>query len=131
MENREQLISEIQQILIQYKAEVSGRRKQWPKSIRERVVKLWSGGLSSAAIAKRVAISYTTLKGWEYRNKGHFKPVSVRKAALTVETSTVRASLKPGPPLTVKAFTVRTPKGTEIEGLSFEHVLRLLEKGAL
>lgn len=53
MNEVEQLVEEIKQIQVQYKREVGGRRKQWPRSIKERVLRLSSAGLKFREIEGR------------------------------------------------------------------------------
>ena len=51
------LIDEIHQIKAQYEQQVTGKRKQWPKAIKERVMALVSTGMGPQAIAKRTGVS--------------------------------------------------------------------------
>ncbi|MCB9083604.1 MAG: hypothetical protein H6624_04635 [Bdellovibrionaceae bacterium] len=125
MDEGDNLISEIQQIIIQYKQEVTGGRKAWPKAVKDRVKKLWKLGYSSHELSKIIGVPYVTLNAWEKAAPGRFKPVKIRDqkavptAALTVKSSTVE-------PLTVEGLTVVTPQGYQIKGLSFSQVRQLI-----
>ena len=125
MEETQQLVSEVQQIIHQYKSEVTGKRKQWPRAVKERVKKLWEHGMSSHKISQLVDIPYVTLNSWEKTLKGQFKPVKVKSAEpvnpdLTAKALTAR-------PSTAEPLTVKTPNGFEIKGLSFNQVQELIQ----
>ena len=65
----EKIISEIQQIKEQYQKEVGSKRKPWPRSIAERVEKLFHLGASGPSISKDCDIPYHTILNWKPRVK--------------------------------------------------------------
>lgn len=126
-----EIFEELRQICEQYKNEVPGRRRAWPKSIKDRVFALQRQGIRSNQIAKRVPIPYATIMSWNVsdKRKGAFLPVKVVKSA-TPPTVTVggRPKRKHGPVESkVMTVTVVTPKGLRIEGLPIEAALDLLK----
>ena len=58
------IFEEIAQIRSQYDAEVGRARKTWPKSIRERVLRLADLGLRAREIAERTGVSGNTIYSW-------------------------------------------------------------------
>jgi len=64
-----ELVSEIKQIMEQYRREVPGRRRAWPEAIKSRVRRLNESGLSLYSIAQLIGIPYVTLKSWERKQK--------------------------------------------------------------
>lgn len=135
------LISEIKQIMAQYRREVPGRRRAWPEAIKTRVKRLNDNGLSLYSIAQLIGIPYVTLKNWERKqNTGGFRAVTVKtskpvttvvpptaKCPTTVEGQTVK-------PLTVvgseqsSSIAITHPSGIRIEGLSFNEAVQLSER---
>ena len=71
------IFEELVQICSQYKEEVPGRRRAWPKAIKERVLQLRKLGVSGAKIADRIAITYRTTISWQPRTESNFLSVSV------------------------------------------------------
>ncbi len=67
--NPEQIFVDIEQMVLQYKAEVPGKRKTWPESIKRFVRELCGLGFTQADIAKRTGISYYTILNWAPVNK--------------------------------------------------------------
>lgn len=115
------LFSELSQICEQYKREVPGGRRAWPKSIKDRVFALQRLGISAHQVAKQVPIPYMTIVSWNAaeRKKGKFLPVKVVKGEPTTVTvaSRARRDQKHRGPAPVTTVTVVTPTGFRIEGL--------------
>lgn len=114
------LIDEISQMTTQYRAEVTGHRKEWPRSIRERVEKLGELGLKPKQIAEKTPIPYETVLQWRYeRNKFlklqafHSLPVVQRDDATVTVASNGDTKLAAEP---FSKVTVTTPSGYRIEG---------------
>lgn len=114
----EQLIEEIEQIQVQYKREVGGRRKQWPRSIKERVLRLSSAGLKFREIEDRTGISYHTVASWsapKQKPKFHQLPVvsKLPRELATKEIATVTVAKDPKSAALKKhaTVTVTTPEG--------------------
>ena len=114
------LIDEISQMTVQYRAEVTGHRKEWPRSIRERVEKLGELGLKPKKIAEKTPIPYETVLQWRYeRNRFlklqafHSLPVAQPdNATVTVALNgDAKASTAP-----LSKVTVTTPSGYQIAG---------------
>ena len=120
MEEQEQLFSEIRQVIHQYKQEVTGKHKPWPKAVKDRVRRLRELGVSIPEISRQIGLSYATLKFWESSGKGNFK-------ALTVKPLTVKRASKMNS--TVDTLTVKTADGLEVHGLSLDQVKYLLHRG--
>lgn len=108
-----QLVAEIQELTRQYHAEVSSKRKPWPKSIKDRVRELVSSGVPQKKTAELIDIPYATIMSWKNpkkKSKSDFHGLTVRPGStVTVGPSD---SQKSNPSLTV---TVRTPEGYILE----------------
>ncbi len=63
------LFSELKNIFEQYQKEVPGKRRPWPESIRERILKLWSLGVTSHQISEECKMPAQTLYSWRQRIK--------------------------------------------------------------
>lgn len=146
------LIDEIQQIVSQYKAEVPGNRHAWPKSVKDRVLMLFSLGLKPKAITAQTGLSYHTVIYWSSKYKQgskSFKQVAVvpgkspnlpapsrRRGPRPIATVTVKSRSRgsresksvglKGKNLTV---TVTTPTGFKVEGLPIEFAMAWLRRG--
>lgn len=77
MGDAEKLVDEILQIRSQYKAEVDGEHKQWPKAIRERAMRLQGLGMSRKTLSRLTGISYHTLAYWAGTQKRDFHQLAV------------------------------------------------------
>ncbi len=108
------ILEEISQLCLQYKAEVPGRRRAWPRSIKDRVLALRRLGVSYVKIAQGSGLSAATLYSWKLEQKGaSFMPVKVTAKStptVTVGASAERERVSP-------TVTVITPSGFRIEGL--------------
>jgi transposase len=107
----ETIIDEINQIRDQFRSEVSGRRKQWPKSIKSRVVHLLDLGMRPKEIQSHCGISFHTVSLWKSQksaSKFHEIPVlasSEKKqnpATVTVTKKSKRPRLTKSTTVTVK-----------------------------
>ena len=126
MEDAEKLIDEIKQIKVQYKAEVSGGRKTWPKAIKTRIMQLCDLALGPQEIANRTGISYHTVSAWRAQNRArsnfhqlpvvHVGPKSVvPKKSVTV---TVKGKRPVGRPPTKSVTVTDTSRSPEISVLT-------------
>jgi len=118
-----ELFSELSQINVQYKAEVPGRRRAWPQSLKDRIFELRSLGLSFKEIAQRSGISYQTIVSWKKPNS--FLPVAIvenKNSTVTVVKSKRQRIPKNMP------IIITTPSGTKIEGLDFKCMMTLIEQ---
>ncbi|MGZ3792120.1 MAG: hypothetical protein ACXVCP_07215 [Bdellovibrio sp.] len=109
-----QLIAEIQDLTRQYHAEISSKRKPWPKSIKDRVRELFSMDVHHKKTAEIINIPYATVMAWKIRpkkkSKSEFHALTVRpNPTVTVRNSD---SQKSSSNLTV---TVKTPEGYILE----------------
>lgn len=123
VDDNQRILEEIKQIGAQYRSEVPGRRKTWPKAIRQRALALNDLGLSYKAISDQTGIPYYTVLNWRTR-RGQFKQV----ATVTVPTSNVVESK---PAVTIQnsgTVTVTTPQGYRIDGISLDQLVVLLGK---
>jgi uncharacterized HAD superfamily protein len=130
--NTDRLIDEIQQIKAQFEAEVTGKRKQWPKAIKDRVLALLASEMKLQAVAKRTGISHHTIAYWCSQEREPFQEVSVVEAppkALTVTKKpvTVTVSEKPATVKKSKApLKIKTPDGFLIEARDAKDALKIL-----
>jgi hypothetical protein len=130
------LISEIQQIRVQYVAEVGDGRRVWPLSIKERVARLEAMGIPRKSIAQKTGVPYDTINLWSYRlrrekamTSGSFHEVAVTGAALPAILKSVTVTVpKIEMQQLVKPSTIRlqTPEGFVIEGLDAAGVLAMI-----
>lgn len=147
-----ELIQEIRQITLQYKAEVPGRRRAWPEAIRKRVTELFSLGLKTKKISEVTGISIHTLSLWKSQINGgqSFQQLKIIDAAeskakslATAKTNsfaTVTVAKKRGRPPKVLSpqqldvannvtVTVTTPDGFRIEGVPVREALQWIIRG--
>ena len=128
MDRAAQLIDEITQLTIQYKNEVPGGRRAWPKSIKERVFELVDSGAKRGEICERTGIAYHTIHGWLDQRKASL-PATFEQVAVVAEVPTKRKRRGPRKSSTVTVknevvtVTVKTPNGYVIEGLPVKDVM--------
>lgn len=135
MESAEKIIEEIRQIKAQYKAEVNGGRKQWPRAIKSRIMNLCELGFRPRSIADQTGVSYHTISVWraqQYRKgKFHQLPVFVEStnkmtrkkfASVTVtkKSNSLEANAK------VVTVTVTTPEGFVLKTESVESAVQIV-----
>jgi hypothetical protein len=63
------LFSELEQICEQYKQQVPGRRRAWPKAIKERIFELQALGINGHQVSRRVPVPYMTIVSWRTQAK--------------------------------------------------------------
>jgi len=112
----EQIISEITEIMEQYRREVPSGRRAWPTSIRSRVLSLRRAGVRCAEISRRTGLPYYTVLEWR-KSPAPFVELPVVAKSEKVRTVTVP---------TFRAMTVTLPSGVRIEGVDFEMLSALL-----
>lgn len=130
-----QLIAEIRQIAAQYAAEVPGTRRNWPESIRSRILAMGRLGIPKKRISDLTGIPAATIflwcRGLPRCNKnrgGKFieldskidPTVGTQKISPTVESNpsrTLTPSVNPTAPNST-GFTLRTPGGFSFEGFT-------------
>ena len=140
MEQIERLTDEIQQIKAQYRVEITGGRKQWPKAIKDRVLLLRSRGVRLKDLAERTGLPYHTIALWSSEAKrNRFRELAVvpRPARSPrdqkIVTVTVPRRPKSSEPEKIATVTVTTPEGFLIQVRSVEEaasVVRLLGRGS-
>ena len=128
-----QILNELVELCGQYKVEIPGRRRAWPKSIKERIFNLQALGVKPSEITKRTGISKQTIYVWnsQQKKKGeNFLPVKIVSESPTV---TVRenpnechegAIVRDARP----TVTVITPSGFRIEGLNKHDLILFLNE---
>jgi len=138
MDETESLFSEIVQMRVQYVAEVGLGRRKWPRSIRERILRLVDLGLRLRLIAERSGVPYETVCQWKYQRSqraGAFHSLPVvaepknegaitNAGTVTVPANEIAKNERP--------VTVRTPDGYWIRTWSPESaalVVRSLRGG--
>jgi transposase-like protein len=143
VEEAKVLIDEIQQLRTQYVAEVGRGRRVWPRSIKERIIRLDQLGLPAKIIADRTGVPNETIASWRHKvrhglNK-NFHVVTVQPEASATRSFpelsksvavTVPEDKIPSPPSTVfgsKALiVVTTPKGIRIEAAEPKAIIDIL-----
>lgn len=132
MEETELLFSEINQMREQYVAEVGKGRRKWPRSIKERVLKLVDLGLRRRQIAERTGVPYETVCQWKYQRDhrpdlfhqlpvvaSHEQKRSITNAGtVTAPANQITESEKP--------IAIRTPDGYWIRTWSEESALLVI-----
>lgn len=129
------ILNEIEQIAIQYQAEVPGKRKAWPQSVKDRVLELKRLGSTETEISRMTGISVQTIWSWKLKQKvtelsaptSGFLPVQIKPSTVTVEV----ASDKPVPikrraRKNSQTLTVVTPLGFRLEGLTVNQIVSVL-----
>lgn len=120
MEKSDELIEQILQIKSQYESQVSGKHKQWPRVIKDRIVSLFHSGMKIHAIAERTGISPHTVASWTAKmNRKSFREIKVSVAAKAVA---------PTPQKFNGTVTIVSPSGYRIEGIDSADVAALLQK---
>lgn len=139
------LLSDLRQIFIQYKKEVPGKRKPWPESIRERILKLWALGVTNHQISSESGVPAQTLYSWRQRLKKQgattgFTEIlitrSKRRSNFQIQQDESRHSSKhqlsqlvsSAMMPTHSAIIVTLPNGIRIEGLCYEQVREMVQE---
>lgn len=125
----QQLIDELRQICAQYSKEVPGKRRPWPKSIRDRVIALRRARISFGKISEATGISLQTMYSWKLgaETKNAFLPVRVVERRHLQPSRLEKKKLKSevrrnfDRPSTV---TVVLKSGLRIEGLDFDQAVQ-------
>lgn len=131
-----EIFQQLNQICDQYKREIPGRRRAWPKSIKDRIFALQRAGVNAHQIAKQVPVPYMTIVSWNTSEKrrGSFLPVRVVRSHKPT-TVTVVGRGRPRktnlPVVAVPTVTVVTPSGIRVEGLGADVVMAWLKGGQL
>jgi len=112
----EQIVSEITEIMDQYRREVPSGRRAWPESIKSRVLSLRRAGVRCAEISRRTGLPYYTVLEWR-RGQSGFVELPVVVEAKKVSTVTVP---------TLGTITVVLPSGVRIEGMCVEVLKAIL-----
>lgn len=139
-----ELLQEVKDLYDQYQKEVPGKRRQWPESIRTRILTLWSLGVKTHQIGQDTHIPIQTLYSWRQKIKeqepsGGFSGVPVvtqkRRTKFQIQEDERRKSslqlsqLKASPTTDSKQaslITIALPNGIKIEGVSIEHLAEVL-----
>lgn len=134
------LIDEIRQLKTQYVAEVGQGRRVWPRSIKERIIRLDQLGLSSKIIADKTGVPNETIASWRHKvrhglNK-NFHILSVQSSTSLPELSksvTVTVPVPddkiPSPLVALESKTpiiVVTPNGLRIESIEPKSIIEIL-----
>lgn len=140
MEQIERLTDEIRQIRTQYRAEITGGRKQWPKAIKDRVLMLRSQGVRLKHLAERTGLPYHTLALWSSEAKrARFREITVvpslarKPSDQKIVTVTVPRKSKSSESEKIATVTVTTPEGFLVQVRSVTEaasVVRLLRQGS-
>ena len=124
--NQSDILDEIEQIAVLYQAEVPGKRKAWPQSVKDRVLELKMMGSSETEISQMTGISVQTIWSWKLKQKltelsastSDFLPVQIKPSTVTVEVASDKPTpIKPRARKKSQALTVVTPLGFRVVGL--------------
>lgn len=139
IEEVDRLVSEIQQIKVQYVAEVGSGRRTWPRSIKERVASLDELGLAPKIIARRCEIPYDTVILWRYKRAkqlpGKFHEVTIAKLPISKSGIVTVPDFEMPQNRSAMPSSLRltTPAGFVVEGLDEKSIARIIfeiSKGA-
>ncbi len=126
VEEASRLIDEIKQIREQYVSEV-GKRRTWPRSIKERMAKLEALGLKAGAIAKRTSVPYQTILVWRYQERKRFHQVQIAPGKSISKSSSLSAQEIKMPTQSEKtSLRLVVPGGFVVEGLDPATAAKLL-----
>lgn len=131
------LFSELEQICEQYKEQVPGRRRAWPKAVKERIEELERHGVSGYEVSKRIPVPYMTIVSWRSKAKNKsaaapgFLPVKIVDEIRPTTVTVKRRGRKPKQSSTQASTTLTTvtvvaPNGFRIEGMPVEFAMPLL-----
>lgn len=136
METRAELIRDITQIAQQFKAEIPGGRRPWPKAVKDRALALVKDGMSLTEIAAATGFAYQTVHGWtrDRRTRGKFRelkalPAPEESAVMAIPpTSENSPTSRKGGDKAAKStkVTIITPNGYRIEGVPIGEVAKIL-----
>jgi hypothetical protein len=141
VEQAASIISEINQIRVQYVKEVGSGRRAWPRSIKERVAELEDLGLTAKSVAVGTGISYATIVLWRHKRRKKsraFHEVRVKKQSAIAAPKSDALAISKSPSVTMANFEIppirppglilRTPSGFVIEGLDETSVVTLVAR---
>lgn len=131
MKKPEELIEEIKQITLQYRAEVSSGRKPWPNSIITRVQELISSGLTIKKISDLTGIPYYSILNWRHRGQMNKKEKSFHVVAVKPSNQITEKTVTVTVPTSINkvaTVTVTTPDGYQIKIEGFEATLEMLQR---
>jgi len=125
MDRQEQLLNELRQISEQYAKEVTGKRRPWPRSIRDRVIALRRERVSFERIAKATGLPIQTMYSWRIGGKraSAFLPVRVTPKAAHLQPSLLESRRRSRTSGAIPTVTVVVRGGVRIEGLSLEQAI--------
>ena len=124
------LIDEVRQMREQYQTEVgTAGRKAWPRSIKERVMRLDKMSLGTKRVAELTGVPYETILQWRYTAKHHGKKQFHALAVVdSKQTATVTVpALQAESVLNNATVTVAAANGLKIEG-PLDLVLSMLKR---
>lgn len=136
------LFSELEQICEQYKEQVPGRRRAWPKAVKERIEELSLLGVNGYEVSKRIPVPYMTIVSWRSKAKSRdssspgFLPVKIVDEKRPTTVTVKRRGRKPKQSSTQASNTLTTvtvvaPNGFRIEGLPIEFAMSLMTSAAV
>ncbi len=137
--NSEQILDQIRQIKEQYESQVTGKHKQWPRAIKDRVVALTGSGMKIQVLSDRTGISRHTVASWTAKlARRKFQEITVsqrprgrppkalnlkhRNRTDTKKIVTVASHRRNG------SVTMVTPTGYKVEGLTVADLLEFFKK---
>jgi len=127
----QEILNELKQICEQYKAEVPGRHRAWPESVKNRVQLLRQAGVSYPKIAKVSAISLPTLYKWAQDERAKKAPIPPEFHQLPVVLSHTEAVTKPAKEKSFKkatTITVIAPSGLKVMGLKVADACKVIRE---
>lgn len=130
MDRQEQLLNELKQISEQYAKEVSGKRRAWPKSIRERVIAARREKISFERITAATGIPLQTMYSWRIGGKraSEFLPVRVAPKTPYVQQRLLESRPRASRARPTTAVVVVVGGNVRIEGLSYEQAIEAAKR---
>ena len=129
-QNVDQIFDEIRQLRVQYESEVGRARKAWPKSIRERVLRLVAAGVRYKVIAERSGISGNTIYLWTTRQDEPSSNLPVAGAFIELPVAAAkppRRRYRKGVHGKSGTVTVKIGERIEVSGLRARDALKLIQ----
>ena len=125
MDRQEQMLNELREISEQYAKEITGKRRPWPRSIRDRVIALRQDRVSFERISKATGLPIQTMYSWRIGGKraSAFFPVRVAPKPANLQPSLLESRRRRRSSDSIPTVTVVIKGNLRIEGLSLEQAI--------
>ena len=127
----QQILNEVLEVMSQYRDEVDGTGRRWPKSVRTRVVRLVELGVPKRRISQETKIPKATVYAWfrKSRGKGGFVQVPATRPCPAARPVSLAAGKNPVArqtevtPVAESEIRVSLADGTQVSGLSLAQLI--------